>query len=112
MKYHGLMNENALMPAGETTEALIAYLSSHSFPITKTELARWHRAGLIPRTQRHSLGRGRGMISIYPPGTMDQLLALCTIHRSEKRLSYVAWRLWWIGYNVPLPSIRSFLEHT
>ncbi len=99
-----------MMNAGETAEALIARLSSHGYTVTKTELARWHRAGLLPRPQRRSLGRGRGMISIYPPGTMDQLLALCTIHRSEKRLPYVAWRLWWEGYTIPLSSIQEFLE--
>ncbi len=98
------------MNAGETAEALIARLSSHGFTVTKTELARWHRAGLLPRPQRRSLGRGRGMISIYPSETTDQLLALCTIHRSEKRLPYVAWRLWWEGYTIPLSSIQEFLE--
>lgn len=104
------MDENTLMNPRETTEALIAHVSSYGFPVTKTELTRWHRAGLLPRPQRRSLGRGRGMVSIYPPGTKDQLLALCTIHRSEKRLPYVAWRLWWDGYNVPLSAIREFLE--
>src|SRR6266702_2560684 len=110
MMYHGCMDENTLMNPEETTEALIAHVSSYGFPITKTELARWHRAGLLPRPQRRSLGRGRGMVSIYPPGTTDQLLALCTIHCSEKRLPYVAWRLWWEGYTVPLSAIREFLE--
>ncbi len=98
------------MNTEETAEALIVRVSSHGFTVTKTELARWHRAGLLSRPQRRSLGRGRGMISIYPPGTSEQLLALCTIHRSEKRLPYVAWRLWWEGYEVPIGVIRSFLE--
>jgi len=101
-----------LMTTGETAEALIVRLSAQDFTVTKTELARWHRAGLLPRPLRRSLGRGRGMASIYPPGTADQLLALCTIHRSEKRLPYVAWHLWWEGYTIPLSSIREFLEGT
>ena len=37
-------------------------------------------------------------------------MALCTIHRSEKRLPYVAWRLWWEGYPISLSSIQEFLE--
>lgn len=86
------------------------HMSSTGFIITKTELARWHRAGLLPRPQRRSLGRGRGMVSVYPPGTTDQLLALCTIHHSEKRLPYVAWRLWWAGYDVPMSYAQQFLE--
>lgn len=99
-----------LFPYGETTDALIAHMYSHDFTVTKSELARWHRAGLLPRPQRYSLGRGRGMISVYPTGTTDQLLALCLIHRTEKRLPHVAWCLWWEGYTVPIPSIRQFLE--
>lgn len=110
MMYHEGMDENTSMDAGETAEALIAHLSSQGFPVTKTELARWHRAGLLSRPQRRSLGRGRGMVSIYPPGTAEQLQALCAIHRSEKRLPYVAWRLWWEGYPIPLSSIQEFLE--
>lgn len=110
--YYGSMDENTLMNREETTEAVIARLSSSGFTVTKTELARWHRAGLLPRPYRRSLGRGRGMISIYPAGTAEQLLALCTIHRSEKRLAYVAWCLWWGGYKVPIETIRPFLEET
>lgn len=106
--YHKDMDD--LIPYGETADALIAHMYSHDFTVTKSELARWHRAGLLPRPQRYSLGRGRGMVSVYPTGTTDQLLALCIIHRSEKRLPYVAWRLWWEGYSVPTPSIRQFLE--
>src|SRR5260370_42014632 len=71
---------------GETAETLITSMQAHGFTVTRPELARWHRAGLLPRPERHSLGRGRGMISIYPHGTADQLLALCRINRSEKRL--------------------------
>src|SRR5438132_1681698 len=110
MMYYGCMDENMLMTTGETAEALIVRLSAQGFTVTKTELARWHRAGLLPRPLRRSLGRGRGMASIYPPGTADQLLALCTIHRSEKRFPYVAWHLWWEGYTIPLSSIQEFLE--
>lgn len=50
------------------------------------------------------------MASIYPVGTARQLLALCEIHQTEKRLPYVAWRLWWAGYDVPLRYARSFLH--
>jgi hypothetical protein len=107
MYYEGMNN---VILSGETTDVLIACMNAHDFMVTKSELARWHRAGLLPRPQRYSLGRGRGMVSVYPTGTADQLLVLCLIHRSEKRLPYVAWRLWWEGYPVPIPSIRQFLE--
>ncbi len=106
--YHESM-DNVIL-SGETADVLIACMNAHDFMVTRSELARWHRAGLLPRPRRHSLGRSRGMVSVYPTGTADQLLALCLIHRSEKRLPYVAWRLWWEGYPVLIPSIQQFLE--
>jgi hypothetical protein len=108
--YYGCMEEKHVMNVGESAEELITAMYSCGFTVTKPELARWHRAGLLLRPQRRSLGRPCGMVSIYPPGTRDQLLALCFIHRSEKRLPYVAWRLWWEGYEVPMNSILPFLE--
>jgi len=102
------MNEVTI--SGVTADELITHMQEHEFTVTKPELARWHRAGLLPRPERHSLGRGRGMVSVYPPGAADQLHALCLFHRSEKRLPYVAWRLWWAGYDVPIQYARQFLE--
>lgn len=96
--------------SGETADELITRMQEHEFTVTKPELARWHRAGLLPRPERHSLGRGRGTVSVYPPGTVDQLHALCLFHRSEKRLPYVAWHLWWVGYDVPIHYARQLLE--
>lgn len=101
---------NELIPQGEKAEEMLAQMAVHGFTVTKSELARWHRADLIGRPARRSQGRGRGMASIYPAGTTKQLLALCEIHRSEKRLAYVAWRLWWAGYDVPISYARSFLD--
>jgi hypothetical protein len=95
---------------GETAEALITNMQTHGFTVTRPELARWHRAGLLPRPERRSLGRGRGMVSVYPPETADQLLTLCMFHRSEKRLHSVAWRLWWADYDVPMHYAWLFLK--
>lgn len=101
---------NELLQQDQKAEELIADMAAHGFTITRSELARWHRADLIARPQRRSQGRGRGMVSIYPAGTAEQLRALCAVHRSEKRLPYVAWRLWWAGYDVPTHYARSFLD--
>jgi hypothetical protein len=95
---------------GDTADELITRMQVLGFTVTRAELARWHRAGLLPRPERHSLGRGRGMVSVYPAGTADQLHALCLFHQSEKRLHYVAWRLWWAGYNIPMHYAQQFLE--
>lgn len=96
--------------AGESAEELIAVAAAQNFSVSKPQLARWHREDLLPRPVRRSLGRGRGMISIYPLGTRERLLALCAIHREERRLPYVGWRLWWAGGEVPVHQIRVFME--
>jgi hypothetical protein len=101
---------NALPKQDQQAEELIAEMAAQGFTITRSELARWHRADLIARPQRRSQGRGRGMASIYPAETAEQLRALCVIHHSEKRLTYVAWRLWWAGYDVPTRYARFFLD--
>lgn len=93
----------------QSADDLINSLASE-YTITRSELARWHRAGLLPRPRRCSLGRGRGMESLYPLGTGEQLRALCRIHQTERRLVQVAWRLWWEGYAVPLEVITPMLE--
>jgi len=79
--------------------------------VTKTQLARWHRAGLLARpVRRQGLGRGKGTVSIYPPGTGKQLLALVAIHSRERRLPFVAWKLWWEGHNISTQRARAFLD--
>jgi len=65
---------------------------------------------LLPRPEQRSLGKGHGTQTVYPPGAGGQLLALCEIHADERRLLYVAWRLWWAGYDVSLDLIRRFLK--
>jgi len=107
MYYEDMRN---FMKYDEPAEELIVTMRTYGFTVTRPELARWHRAGLLPQPERRSLGRGRGMVSVYPPGTANQLHALCLFHRSERRLPYVAWCLWWAGYDVSIDSARQFLE--
>lgn len=94
---------------GETREELIDLARDHGYAVSTAQLARWHRAGLLPRPKQRSLGKGHGTQTVYPSGTGEQLLALCAIHTNERRLRYVAWRLWWAGYEVSLKPIRSFI---
>jgi hypothetical protein len=98
--------------AGESTDELIILARTHGFRVSKHQLARWHRSGLLPLPQeRRFLGRGVGSQTIYPAGTGVQLLALLEIHARERRLPYVAWLLWWEGYDSPIRRhVRKFLD--
>jgi hypothetical protein len=99
----------------ETREELLGFAKAHGYDnVTDHKLARWRRAGLLPRPKQRSLGRGRGTQTIYPSGTGRQLLRLCEIHfdDEEKRLIYVGWRLWWEGFDDDslLKPVRAFLS--
>lgn len=98
-----------LEPPGETADQLLAIAERNSSRVTRTQLARWHRADLLPRPTTRHLGKSHGTESVYPAGTGRQLLALCEIHRRYTRPADIGWRLWWRDYPIPVARIRSFL---
>src|SRR5690348_6204905 len=95
----------------ESADAVIAGLAIRGRPVTRTQLARWHRAGYVPEPiQRHQAGV-RGSVSWYPTGTRAQLEAFCALHSRERNLPDVAWRMWRLGYPVPAHHARTQLRH-
>ncbi len=93
-----------------TSKELLACAKTHGYDVTEHKLARWRQEGLLQSPEQRALGRGLGTQTVYPPGTEEQLLALCAIHGHERRLGYVAWHLWWANYEVSLDRIRSFIS--
>lgn len=94
--YYGTMHEEA----GQTSDQVLLAVGAAGFPITGDQLARWHRAGLVPRPRQRSLGRGKGTATIYPSGTVEQVVALCQITSQHRSLARAAFKLWWDGYEV------------
>jgi hypothetical protein len=80
---------------GETREQLLAAATAAGVAVSQAQIARWHRAGLLPRPLVRSLGRGRGTVSLYPLGTGQRLVQVAQLRQGERRLTWVAWRLWW-----------------
>jgi hypothetical protein len=95
----------------ETSEELLTLTRQHGYNISPTQLARWHRAGLLPRPRQQPLKEARGTCSLYPIGTGKQLLLLCSLRTTERRFSHLAWHLWLAGYPVALQIIRTQLEY-
>ncbi len=93
----------------ESRDQVIGYASSLGYIVSAAQLARWHRAGLLPRPRQRPLGRGRGTETVYPPGTSVQVVALCQIKAEEHRLDRVAFRLWWEGFTIEPDVIRNLL---
>lgn len=94
----------------ETGTELLALARQQGYPISAHQLVRWHRAGVLPRPQQRPLKEARGTCSLYPPGTGEQLLLLCSLRARERRLSHLAWQLWLAGYRVEYRIIRTQLQ--
>ena len=89
----------------QTREQVLLALATAGFEVTGDQLARWHRAGLLPRPRQRSLGRGLGTVTVYPPGTVEQAMALCQIRTRHRSLSRAAFQLWWDGFAVDLSQV-------
>ena len=100
---------------GRQTKAELLKLAKR-LGASEPEFDRWRRAGLLPRPcEIKRLGRGRGSEAIYPAHTAAQLRRLCQLHfgdkgvKRERRLRYLAWKLWWEGKDIPVSRVREFL---
>jgi hypothetical protein len=94
----------------EKSAELLTLARQQGYPISALQLVRWHRAGLLPRPQQQLLKEARGTCSLYPPGTGEQLLLLCSLRARERRFSHLAWQLWLAGYRVEYGIIRTQLQ--
>lgn len=98
------------VPTGESADRVLAAAAARGWPITRAQLERRHRAGLIPRPRQVALGRGLGSATVYPPGSVEQLIAGLEIGSRVRALPAVAWELWFTGRPVPMSDIRAYLE--
>src|SRR5258708_1092848 len=97
---------------GETAAYLLALAEQNNWPLTASQLRRLHLEGLIERPiQEHPEGR-IGSETIYPKGTGEVLLAICSRHHQKRSFSALAWQLWWDGYSIPLTRVRVDLQKT
>jgi hypothetical protein len=90
----------ALSAAKLLAEQVLASARANGFDVSPQQLARWHRAGLLPRPVQRSLGRGRGTVVEYDAKTAGQLVALCKIRTEVRSLGRAGFQLWWQGYDV------------
>ena len=62
--------------------------------LSRRKLADWHRAGLIPEPDRAFLGGPDGSESIYPRGTLRQVIACSILMKQFSSIERVGWELW------------------
>jgi len=76
-------------------------------------LKKWRDAGLLPRPEQRSLGRGKGSATVYPGGTSEQLLRVLSIRKGQKgrfKPDHAFLRLWWEGYPVEGAHVNKYME--
>ena len=112
--YHAYMSDEVVY---ELASSLITLATARGFAVNRLQLRNWYHAGLLPqwgparKTLHHSNGKGKDTDARYPSGTGTQMLALCEVHRTERRLAKNGWQLWWRGYSVNPSFARDPIEH-
>jgi hypothetical protein len=84
----------------EPADRIIEAALNAGFPLSRRQLAEWHRHGLIPKPKQLPLGRGKGSASIYRHGTTRQAITCAILMIRFGSLRRVGWELWVLGYPV------------
>jgi hypothetical protein len=84
------------------------------FNLSGPQLGRLHRADLIPGPRTRRLGRGRGTVSEFPPGTTSRLLRILELQKRgpNRKFSTTAWCLWWEDGGVLARPAKELLRET
>ena len=94
----------------ETNETILATAQAAGFEPSEKQRKDWRRAGLLPRPVA-ATGQGRGHgTAYYPPGTGEQLTAICRHSKPKKSLGDLAFLVWWDGFPVDSTAIRERLS--
>jgi len=88
-------------PNEETRDQIIAAAREAGFHVTRLQLRRWRKFGLLERSRRRGRGRGAGSASFYPAGTTLRALKICALIPKHRSLSEIAWELWMDGEQIP-----------
>jgi len=95
----------------ESADDLLAYAAAAGHPVTRTQLIRWHKRGLLPRPRARYFHGRKGAETYYPPGTSAVLLQVCELTSRTKSLDAVAWQLWWAGHDRNMDEVRDFMAN-
>lgn len=84
--------------ASEEADWLLNEARSYGAEISRRTLVDWHTEGLIPKPFKRGLGRGLGSKSLYPAGTLTQVLTCHALFRKFRNKERVGWELWVRGF--------------
>src|SRR5258708_31717389 len=91
-----------------TLTALCSDMEASGRYLSRRKARDWWAKGLLPRPQRHSLGRGRGSETFWTDaGVSQQARAAFDLLALHPRAAFVLLRLWTLGYPVSFRSVRA-----
>jgi hypothetical protein len=90
---------------GETTDFVLAYARERGWKLSRTQLERRHRAGVVHRPRQVAQGRGAGTMSLYPEGTAALIVE--GLELGDIPLCRTAFELWLRGRPVPIDGVRA-----
>ncbi len=80
---------------------ILALAMKDRFLLKTGRLAEWHRKGLLPEPKPIGLGKGKGTVTCYPPGTTKQVFDLLRLRQVFGRnFPMIGWMLAVGGYDV------------
>lgn len=89
-------------------DSLTTSLAENGIAVSRSQIRRWQKDGLLPRSRRRPLGRGRGTESLFPASGVDQLAFLAQLRPRCATLDHLAWHAWLQRFPVT-PRIRRLL---
>jgi len=98
------------MSSSLTAEIIIEVMKHEGYIVTKSQIQRWHRAGLLPPPTKRGLGRGFGTINEYPSGIETIIKEICELQQQHRRLDDIAWVMWLRGGAIQPNLIRKQLR--
>lgn len=114
LRFHGMNEARESRPDavdGEEAEVVLASAAARGWRLSRSQLERRHRAGVICRPQQRGRGRGKGSLSIYPLGTAALLIEGLELG-ARMPLRELAFELWLRGRRVPMEGVRAYLMAT
>jgi hypothetical protein len=83
-----------------TRDQLLAAVHRAGAKVTVTQLRRWCDVGLMPKPVRRGLGRGRGIVALYPAYAAWQAFVIARALREKRNLDDAGWVAWALGFPV------------
>jgi len=94
----------------EPADDVLRFAAAAGQDVSRAQLVRWHKHGVIPRPRtRYESGR-RGLETLYPPGTSVLVVDVSELHVRRHGLKAVTWQLWWSGYERDMTEVRAYME--